>query len=98
MERNEIYRHVKETVVATGADIDPAAIRAESTVGALGLDSISLVELGVRLEQQFGSKLVLDDWVDEQTSKDGGDWTLQSLVNFIERSIADGVGDSSRQG
>ena len=98
MDHNEIYQEVKQAFVATEADVDPAAMQPESTVGMLGLDSISLVELSVRLEEQFGPELVLDDWVDEQTSEDVGAWTLQSLVNFIERSIADGVGDSSQQG
>ena len=38
MDHNEIYQEVKQAFVATEADVDPAAMQPESTVGMLGLD------------------------------------------------------------
>ena len=37
----------------------------------LGLDSIRMVELGVRLEQMFGEAVVLDDWIDQEAAREG---------------------------
>ena len=54
----------------------------------MGLDSIRMVEMGVRLEEMFGDKVVLDDWIDQEAGRAGEGYTVGSLIAFIERSLA----------
>jgi hypothetical protein len=32
--------------------------------------------------------VVLDEWIDQESARDGDGYTVQSLVTFIERSLA----------
>ena len=47
-----------------------------------------LVELGVRLEQMFGERVILDDWIDQEAVRGDEGYTVGSLVSFIEKSVS----------
>lgn len=88
IERAEILERIRALAVETRPDLDPSAITESATFATLGLDSIRMVELGVRLEQMFGEGVVLDDWIDEEAARGGEGYTVGSLLTFIERSLA----------
>lgn len=88
MEHSEILERVSGIMVETNPELGLASVAPEATLGTLGLDSIKLVELGVRLEQAFGDEVVLDDWVDQEKAREGDAFTVGSLVAFIARAKA----------
>lgn len=88
MEHQEIMNQIQEIVVATVPALKGVEITEESTFGTLGLDSIKLVEIGVRIEQKFGKEIVLDNWVSQETARGEGNFSMGSLLEFIEKSQA----------
>ena len=86
MEREKILEEVRNIVVATVPDLKGTKITSESTFGTLGLDSIKLVEIGVRIEQAFGAKIVLDNWVTQESARGENSFSMGSLVEFIQKS------------
>jgi acyl carrier protein len=88
LDRAQILDRVRELAVATSPDLKDADITEAATFGTMGLDSIRMVELGVRLEQMFGEKVTLDDWIDQEAAGVGESYTVGSLVAFIESSLA----------
>ena len=86
MERADILDRIRELVVTTCPGVTAADISESATLATLGLDSVRLVELGVRLEQTFGDRVIIDEWIDEEAGRADGGYTIASLVSFIERS------------
>ncbi len=84
MTRQEILAEIVNAIVATKNDIDGSRINNDTTFGMLELDSVTLVELSVRLEEQFGEAVDLDTWVDEQADAGYTSFTVGSLATFIE--------------
>lgn len=88
MDRGEILDGVRALAVETNSDLKGVDISEEATLGTMGLDSVRIVELGVRVEETFGSQVVLDDWIDQEAVRGEGGYTVGSLVTFIELSLA----------
>ena len=88
IDRNEIVGHVQELVAIVRPDLQSSEIQEASSLGTLGLDSVNLVELGVRLEQIFGNTVVLDNWIDQEAARGADGYTVGSLVDFIQKSLA----------
>ena len=88
MDRARILEQLRELAIATSPELKASDITETATFGTMGLDSVRMVELGVRLEELFGPTVVLDDWIDQEAARDGENYTVQSLVTFIERSLA----------
>jgi len=83
---NGILEQVRKVVLETNPSLGPDDVVPESTFGTLGLDSIKLVELGVRIEELFGEDVTLDDWVDQEKNRAQDGFTVASLVTFIEQA------------
>jgi acyl carrier protein len=79
---------VRGAILRTSPDLDPAEITEAASFQTLGLDSLKLVELGVWVEQIFGEKILLDDWVDEESLKGVEGFSMSSFLDFIDRSLA----------
>ncbi|MFL6236015.1 MAG: phosphopantetheine-binding protein [Thermoanaerobaculia bacterium] len=88
MERSQTFEKVRSAILKTSPDLDPAEVTESSSFQTLGLDSLKLVELGVWVEQMFGEKIVLDDWVDEESLKGRDGFSMTSFLDFIDRSLA----------
>ena len=88
MDRAEILARIRDLAIATSPDLKASDVTETATFGTMGLDSIRMVELGVRLEETFGSDVVLDDWIDQEVASEGESYTVGSLVAFIEKSLA----------
>ena len=88
MDRARILDQVRELAIATSPELKASEITETASFGTMGLDSVRMVELGVRLEESFGPAVVLDDWIDQEAARDGDSYTVASLVTFIERALA----------
>jgi acyl carrier protein len=88
MERNEMFEKVRGAILHTSPDLDPDEVTETSSFQTLGLDSLKFVELGVWVEQIFGEKILLDDWVDQESLKGSEGFTMSSFLDFIDRSLA----------
>ena len=88
MDRARILEQVRELAIATSPALKASDITETATFGTMGLDSVRMVELGVRLEDVFGPKVVLDDWIDQESAREDESYSVRSLVAFIERSLA----------
>lgn len=86
MQRSEIFAAVRAAILETSSDLSEAEITEDSSFQTLGLDSLKLVELGVRVESLFGQDVVLDDWVDQESQNGSDGFTMSSFLDFIERS------------
>lgn len=79
--QDEILDDIR-TILSSAAGVDPAEIAAEkSFTGDLGIDSMTMLEAVVALEDRFGLLIADDDW--SQFS------TVGDLVSHLERA---GVG------
>ena len=87
MHRNEIFAAVRAAIRDTSPDLSEAEVTESSSFQTLGLDSLKLVELGVRVEDAFGQEVVLDDWVDQESQKGADGFTMSSFLDFIERVV-----------
>jgi len=87
MDRADILDRIRELAASTCPGLTAADIVESATFNTLGLDSVRLVELGVRLEQTFGERVIVDDWIDQEAARGDEGYTVGSLVSFIERSM-----------
>ncbi len=88
MDRAQILDRVRALAIETNPDLKDLEITEAATFGTMGLDSVRMVELGVRVEEVFGTDVVLDEWIDRETARGDGSFTVGSLVSFIETSLA----------
>lgn len=58
-----------------------------SSLADLNISSLQLVELGVVLEDRFGSNVQLEVWIDRERAKQGSAYTLDSLVEFVAEAV-----------
>jgi acyl carrier protein len=87
MKRSEIFTAVHAAIRETSPDLADGDITESSSFQTLGLDSLKLVELGVRVEDVFGEEVVLDDWVEQESQKGVEGFTMSSFLDFIERVV-----------
>ena len=87
MDRSEILARLRQSILETTPDINPENVNEDSTLGTLGLDSLRLVELGVRIEQEFSERVSMDAWLDLENAREGKNFMLGSLVDFIHQAL-----------
>jgi len=84
-----VFETVKKTILETVSDISADIITHNISLTELGIDSIKVVELGVRLEEVFGDCIVLDEWLDVEMDKSQEvAYKVSCLVDYIEKAIS----------
>lgn len=83
---------IRDRVIEQLVTMEPS-LRAEAlddrvTLQDLQIDSLKLVELGVRLEESLGGYIYFDDWMDDERGKGDDAFSLGSLVAFVEKATA----------
>ena len=86
MQRSEILAKVKTLIMETTNGVTEADITEDASFQGLGLDSLKLVELSVRVEDVFGEDVILDDWVEEESVKGVDGFKVASFLDYIERT------------
>lgn len=72
----DVFHEVKN-IVAKYGHVDPDDITLDSTLDSLGLDSLSVIDIGVGIEEHSGRR-VDQEQIDSFTS-------IRDMVNFIEQ-------------
>lgn len=73
-ERNDTYNKIID-LIAQELSIDKKRINEESTLASLGADSLDIVEIIMKLEEQFGIEIKDEDA--EQMK------TIRDVVNYV---------------
>ncbi|MEX2539910.1 MAG: phosphopantetheine-binding protein [Actinomycetota bacterium] len=73
--------HVLETIreQLKGFEVDPDSVRAETSYDVLGLDSLDLVELSVKIEDEYSIDLEEED-LKEVT-------TIDSIIDLVLKKL-----------
>jgi acyl carrier protein len=88
MNRQEIEKKIAEVLIAVEPKLAGQEIGPEATLSGLGLDSLKLVEIGVRMEDVFGEEIVFDDWLEEEQEKAEAGFSVGSLTKLILDTLA----------
>ncbi|KXB50449.1 acyl carrier protein [Corynebacterium sp. MC-04] len=72
----DVFHEVK-SIVAKYGHVDPDDITLDSTVDSLGLDSLSVIDIGVGIEEHSGRQ-VDQEQIDSFTS-------IRDMVDFMEQ-------------
>ena len=72
----DVFHEVK-SIVAKSGHVVPDDITLDSTLDSLGLDSLSVIDIGVGIEEHSGRR-VDQEQIDSFTS-------IRDMVNFIEQ-------------
>lgn len=78
MEKTAVSReHVLETIreQLKGFEVDPGDVKPDASFDSLGLDSLDLVELSVRIEDVYGIDIEEDDLKDV--------WTIANAIDVV---------------
>ena len=84
--RSETFERVERAIRACNVPL-PQVLRPEhSLVGELAFDSMTMVRLGVALEDELDRPILLDDWL--QSCTDPAELTVRSLCEYLEGGSA----------
>ncbi len=86
--RPEIEERTRATILKV-MQKTVALRKADSFVSVLGFNSLRMVSLSLALEEEFGSQLLLNDWI--ASADDPRDLTVGSLYDYVEKALADGL-------
>jgi len=67
--------------------LDATEIDGSSSLADLNISSLQLVELGVVLEDRFGSNVQLEVWIDRERAREGEAFTLDSMIEFVAEAV-----------
>ena len=87
MNRAQVVEKIAEILVAVEPKLADTKIGAEHTLSGLGLDSLKLVEIGVRVEDAFGTEIVFDDWLEQEQQKGDVGFSVGSLTDLILETL-----------
>jgi acyl carrier protein len=86
MDHREIHEIVRRSIVEVDPRLEGTPFNPETTLAQLKLDSLKLIEVGVRLEDAFGD-IRFDNWLEtERAQPEAEAFKVGSLVSFIEKS------------
>ena len=92
MTRAQVRARLLELILATAPSADRTRLDDDrARLDALGLDSVRVVELGVRVEMEWGEAVVVDDWLDQEHDRGEVGFTLGSFVDFVLASTEPGT-------
>jgi acyl carrier protein len=89
MSRLEIRALIHRCLSEVAPQLKNLDLTEETALPELGLDSLKLIEVGVRLEDAFGDSVRFDNWLEQERTKQGNSaFKLASLISFIEERRA----------
>jgi acyl carrier protein len=62
-------------------------ISEETSLVNFDIDSLKLIELGLRLEKEFGDQVALDEWIEQETQRESNAFFVSSLITFIQQTV-----------
>ncbi len=87
MDRSEICNKIYGVLREVNPKLEQSNISEEASFFDYDIDSLKLIELGLRIESEFEQELNLDDWVDQESQKENNAFSISSFVEFIQDTV-----------
>ncbi|MCP4269564.1 MAG: acyl carrier protein [Candidatus Brocadiaceae bacterium] len=87
MDKSEICNKIYGVLREVNPKLEQSNISEEASFFDYDIDSLKLIELGLRIESEFGQELNLDDWVDTESQKENNAFSISSFVEFIKNTV-----------
>jgi len=85
-DRAVIREKTIDTIRAVEPNLAEVRITDATSLADLKIDSLRLIELGVLLEDTFGTSVRFDEWLEQERARNGTAYTLESLIAFISKA------------
>ena len=86
MQRADILNKIGEVLLEINPALTISQISEETSLVKFDIDSLKLIELGLRLEKEFGQQVALDEWIEQETQRESDAFSLSSLITFIQQA------------
>lgn len=87
MKRDEICSKIFDVLREINPKLRLSEISEEDSFFDYDIDSLKLIELGLRVESTFGQELNLDDWIDQESQKENNAYSISSFVTFVLNNV-----------
>ncbi len=87
MDKSEICNKIYNVLREVNPKLEQSTISEEASFFDYDIDSLKLIELGLRIESEFERELNLDDWVDEESQKENNSFSISSFVKFVQNTL-----------
>ncbi len=87
MKRDEICNKIFDVLREVNPKLEQSEISEEDSFFDYDIDSLKLIELGLRVESTFGQELNLDDWIDQESQKENNAYSISSFVEFVLNNV-----------
>ncbi len=87
MDKSEICNKIYNVLREVNPKLEQSKISEEASFFDYNIDSLKLIELGLRIESEFEQELNLDDWVDEESQKENNSFSISSFVKFVQNTL-----------
>ena len=87
MNKSEICNKIYDVLREVNPKLEQSKISEEASFFDYDIDSLKLIELGLRIESEFEQELNLDDWVDRESQKENNAFSISSFVEFIQNTV-----------
>ncbi|HBK56898.1 MAG TPA: hypothetical protein DDZ76_11550 [Xanthomonadales bacterium] len=85
-DRTEIREKILKTLITVQPNLADATIEEHTSLSDLRVDSLHLIEVGVLLEDTFGSAVRFDEWLERERAKTDNAYALSSLVDYVSEA------------
>ncbi len=87
VDKVEICNKIYDVLREVNPKLKLSEISEEASFFDYDIDSLKLIELGLRVESVFGQELNLDDWVDQESQKENNTFSISSFVEFVQNTV-----------
>ena len=86
MQKSEILNKICGVLLEITPTLKISDISEETSLVDFDIDSLKLIEFGLHLEKEFGERVVLDEWIEQETEKESDTFLVSSLITFIQKA------------
>lgn len=86
MQRSEILNKIGKVLLEINPALTISQISEDTSLVNFDIDSLKLIELGLRLEKEFGDQVLLDEWIEQETQRENNAFSVSSLITFIQQA------------
>lgn len=87
MQRSEIVNKICEVLLEINPTLTASQISEETSLVDFDIDSLKLIEFGLRFEKEFGEQVPLDEWIEQESRRESEAFSVSSLIAFIQQTI-----------
>ncbi|GAX62225.1 non-ribosomal peptide synthetase modules and related proteins [Candidatus Scalindua japonica] len=87
MDKSEICDKIYRVLREVNPNLEQSKISEEASFFDYDIDSLKLIELGLRIESEFDQELNLDDWVDWESQKENSAFSISSFIEYVQNTV-----------